>query len=59
MFDQNSLWIVGDVKVWHDYYDWLTELKDNIELMIKDNELKIIYMAKNNEYEFYINKLEI
>jgi very-short-patch-repair endonuclease len=41
--------------VLYDKYNWLEELKNNIEILIISNELQIIYMCKNNEYDNYID----
>lgn len=34
--------------VFYDSYNWLDELKNNIELIIKDNKIQNIYMCKYN-----------
>jgi len=40
--------------VWKDKYDWLTELRENIEKIINDGIVQNIYMCKNNEYDKHI-----
>ena len=37
--------------IWHDKYDWLQELLDNIDKIILDKRVQNIYMCKNNEYK--------
>ena len=37
--------------IWHDKYDWLQELIDNIDKIILDNRIQNIYMCKNDEYK--------
>ena len=37
--------------IWHDRYDWLQELLDNIDKIILDKRVQNIYMCKNNEYK--------
>lgn len=37
--------------IFHDKYDWLLELCDNIEKVINENRVQNIYMCKNNEYD--------
>lgn len=37
--------------VYFNKYDWLQELKDNINKIIEDNRVQNIYMCKNNEYK--------
>ena len=39
--------------VFYDSYDWLTELKANIEKIKKENQIQNIYMCKNNEYDIF------
>jgi hypothetical protein len=39
--------------VWNDSYDWLNELKANIEKINQEKEIQIIYMCKNNEYSIF------
>lgn len=41
--------------VWHDRYNWLDELIENINKIIDDNVVQNIYMCKNNEYENFCN----
>jgi very-short-patch-repair endonuclease len=40
--------------IYKNKYDWLNELKINIEKIINDNIIQNIYMCKNNEYKKYI-----
>ena len=37
--------------IWHDRYNWLEELIENINKIINDGIIQNIYMCKNNEYE--------
>ena len=37
--------------VWNDKYEWLNELKSNIEKIKKEKKVQNIYMCKNNEYD--------
>jgi hypothetical protein len=37
--------------VFYDTYDWLNELKQNINKIITDKKVQNIFMCKNNEYE--------
>jgi hypothetical protein len=37
--------------IWHDKYDWLQELLDNIDKLISYNRVQNIYMCKNDEYK--------
>ena len=37
--------------VYHNNYDWLTELIDNIEKNTNENRVQNIYMCKKNEYK--------
>ena len=37
--------------VYYNKYNWLQELKDNINKIIDDNRVQNIYMCKNNEYK--------
>jgi very-short-patch-repair endonuclease len=39
--------------VYNDLYDWLNELKNNIDKIIKDQKIQNIYMCKNNEYDIF------
>ena len=39
--------------VWNDTYDWLIELKLQIENIKNENIVQIIYMCKNNEYDIF------
>ena len=41
--------------VWHDRYNWLEELIENINKIINDGIIQNIYMCKNNEYENFCN----
>ncbi len=40
--------------VWNDSYDWLTELRENIEKIRVEKTIQNIYMCKNNEYDIFI-----
>jgi hypothetical protein len=40
--------------VYYDTYDWLTELKNNIEKIKNEYIIQNIYMCKNNEYDIYL-----
>jgi very-short-patch-repair endonuclease len=40
--------------VLYDRYDWLTELRENIEKIILENALQNIYMCKNKEYDIFM-----
>ena len=37
--------------IWHDRYDWLQELLDNIDKIVLDNRVQNIYMCKKDEYK--------
>jgi len=37
--------------IWHDKYDWLEELLDNINKIVSENVVQNIYMCKKNEYK--------
>ena len=39
--------------VYHDKYNWLDELKENIEKVITDSKVQNIYICKKNEYSVY------
>jgi hypothetical protein len=41
--------------VYHDKYDWLTELKSNIEKIVIEKKVQNIFMCKNNEYNIFDN----
>jgi very-short-patch-repair endonuclease len=41
--------------VWSDTYDWLTELRNNIEKIKLEKIIQNIYMCKSNEYEIFNN----
>ena len=46
--------------VYYNTYDWLTELKTNIDKIKNENIIQNIYMCKNNEYfVFQTEQLEI
>ena len=36
--------------IWHDRYNWLQELLDNIDKIVSEKVIQNIYMCKNNEY---------
>jgi very-short-patch-repair endonuclease len=37
--------------VWNDTYDWVTELKETIEQIVKEKIIQNNYLCMNNEYE--------
>ena len=37
--------------VYKNKYDWLKELRENIETITTQNRIQNIYMSKNNEYK--------
>ena len=37
--------------IWHDKYDWLQELLDNINKIVLENRVQNIYMCRNDEYK--------
>jgi very-short-patch-repair endonuclease len=37
--------------IWHDRYDWLPELLENIDKIVLEKVVQNIYMCKNNEYK--------
>jgi hypothetical protein len=39
--------------VLEDSYNWLEELKNNIEKIKLENKIQNIYMCKNNEYDIF------
>jgi hypothetical protein len=39
--------------VYHDKYNWLVELKENIEKVIIEKKIQNIYICKKNEYSVY------
>ena len=39
--------------VYYDLYGWLTELKQNIDKIVREQKIQNIYMCKNNEYDIY------
>ena len=39
--------------VYHDKYNWLVELKENIEKIIIEKKIQNIYICKKNEYSVY------
>ena len=39
--------------VYYDTYDWLSELRGNINKILNENNVQNIYMCKNNEYNAY------
>ena len=40
--------------IWHDRYNWLQELLDNINKIVNEKNIQNIYMCKNNEYIEFI-----
>ena len=43
--------------IWYDRYDWLTELREQIEIISNYKIIQNIYMTKNNEYDVYIDDM--
>jgi len=41
--------------IWHNKYNWLEELLNNIETIRMDKKVQNIYMYKNNEYDNFIS----
>ena len=39
--------------VFNDSYNWLDELKNNIEKIKNEGKIQNIYMCKNNEYDVF------
>ena len=39
--------------VFYDTYQWLDELKTNIEKLITENKVQNIFMCKDNEYSIF------
>jgi putative component of toxin-antitoxin plasmid stabilization module len=39
--------------VFYDTYDWLTELRENIEKIKLEQRVQNVYMGKNNEYSIF------
>ena len=37
--------------IWHDRYNWLQELLDNIDKIVNEKTIQNIYMCKNEEYK--------
>jgi very-short-patch-repair endonuclease len=37
--------------IWHDRYDWLQELLENIDKIVREKVIQNIYICKNNEYK--------
>lgn len=44
--------------IWHDRYDWLSELLANINKIQNDGIVQNIYMGKKNEYKDFEEKME-
>lgn len=44
--------------IWHDRYNWLEELLENIEKIVSENCVQNIYMCKNNEYKDFDKIIE-
>jgi very-short-patch-repair endonuclease len=40
--------------IYKNRYDWVTELKANIQKICDDNKIQNIYMCKNNEYKDFV-----
>lgn len=43
--------------IWHDRYDWLQELLNNIDKIVLDKRVQNIYMCKNDEYKDFESNL--
>jgi hypothetical protein len=39
--------------VFYDTYQWLEELKTNIEKLVSENKVQNIFMCKDNEYNIF------
>jgi very-short-patch-repair endonuclease len=39
--------------VFYDTYQWLEELKTNIEKLVSENKVQNIFMCKDNEYSIF------
>jgi hypothetical protein len=39
--------------VFYDTYQWLEELKTNIETLLSENKVQNIFMCKDNEYSIF------
>ena len=44
--------------IWHNKYNWLTELLDNINKIQNNGIVQNIYMGKKNEYKNFEEKME-
>jgi hypothetical protein len=44
---------VNETDVFYDTYDWLTELRENIEKIKLEQRVQIVYMCKDNEYAIF------
>ena len=40
--------------IYKNRYDWITELKANIQKICDDNKIQNIYICKNNEYKDFV-----
>jgi very-short-patch-repair endonuclease len=43
--------------IWHNRYDWLQELTNNIDKIISEKKVQNIYMCKNDEYKDFDKEL--
>ena len=43
--------------IWHNRYDWLQELTNNIDKIVSEKEVQNIYMCKNDEYKDFDKEL--
>ena len=59
--NQNNISVIRILQedVFYDTYDWLNELKENINKITTLNKINNIFMCKNNEYESYYKLLNI
>ena len=39
--------------IFYDTYQWLEELKTNIEKLVSENKVQNIFMCKDNEYSIF------
>jgi very-short-patch-repair endonuclease len=45
--------------IWHDRYDWIQELLENIDKIILDKRVQNIYMCKNDEYKDFDTIIDV
>ncbi len=39
----------------HNRYDWVKELVDNVYRIVEEGRIQNVYMCKNNEYKDFVN----